>query len=59
MEYILEFAKELGLDYPLFHMVAPDPGTKLYEAVQDQPGIHFSDKTLFPGAIVENFTGRA
>ena len=56
MEDILRFAKELGPDYPLFHMVAPYPGTRLYEEVLEQPGLNFSDDTLFPEAIVENFS---
>ncbi len=56
MEDILKFAKELGPDYPLFHMVAPYPGTILYETVKEQSGLNFSDKTLFPEAIIENFS---
>ncbi len=56
MEDILEFAKELGPDYPLFHMVAPYPGTRLHKEVMEQPGLNFSDDTLFPEAIVENFS---
>ncbi len=56
MDDILKFAKELGPDYPLFHMVAPYPGTRLYEEVVEQPGLNFSDTTLFPEAIVENYS---
>lgn len=53
---ILKFAKELSPDYPLFHVVVPYPGTKLYETVKMQPGIQFSDETLFPEAIIETFS---
>ncbi len=54
MEDILRIAKELAPDYPAFHIVAPYPGTKLYEKVKSNPSVHFSDDTLFPEAIVGN-----
>lgn len=56
MDDILRFAKELGPDYPLFHVVAPYPGTKLYEKVKKTSGIRFSDNTLFPEAIVDKLS---
>jgi radical SAM superfamily enzyme YgiQ (UPF0313 family) len=56
MEDIQAFARELGPDYPLFHITAPYPGTKLYEQVKNDPKIRFSDDSLFPEAIEANFT---
>ncbi len=56
MEDILKFAKELAPDYPIFHVVVPHPGTKLYETVKVHPSIRFSDETIFPEAIIENFS---
>jgi radical SAM superfamily enzyme YgiQ (UPF0313 family) len=56
MEDIMKFARELGPDYPVFHMVTPYPGTKLYETVKNHPDINFSDETLFPEAIIEKFS---
>lgn len=52
MDDIIRFAKELGPDYPLFHIVAPYPETQLYETAKSSPGVNFSDDTLFPEAIV-------
>jgi anaerobic magnesium-protoporphyrin IX monomethyl ester cyclase len=56
MDDIMAFAKELAPDYPLFHITAPYPGTKLYEQVKNDPKIRFSDDSLFPEAIEANFT---
>jgi radical SAM superfamily enzyme YgiQ (UPF0313 family) len=56
MEDIQAFARELAPDYPLFHITAPYPGTKLYEQVKNDPRIRFSDDSLFPEAIEANFS---
>lgn len=56
MDDIQAFARELAPDYPLFHITAPYPGTKLYEQVKNDPKIRFSDDSLFPEAIEANFT---
>jgi radical SAM superfamily enzyme YgiQ (UPF0313 family) len=59
MEDIVNFARELGPDYPLFHIAVPYPGTKLYERVKNDPKVRFSDDTLFPEACIGNFTLKA
>ncbi|MDR4496970.1 MAG: B12-binding domain-containing radical SAM protein [Candidatus Scalindua sp.] len=56
MEDIIKFAKEISPDYPVFHIVAPYPGTVLYERVKENGEVNFSDNSLFPEAIVGNFT---
>ncbi len=56
MREIQEFARELAPDYPLFHITAPYPGTKLYDQVRNDPKVRFSDKSLFPEAVEANFT---
>ncbi len=56
MEDIVALAKELEPTYPLFHVTAPYPGTKLYDRVKADPTIRFSDDSLFPEAIEGRFT---
>jgi anaerobic magnesium-protoporphyrin IX monomethyl ester cyclase len=56
MQDIVDFARELSPDYPVFHIAAPYPGTKLYEQVKNNPDLHYSDDTLFPEAIIGRFT---
>ena len=56
MQDIINFALELGPDYPLFHIAAPYPGTKLYEQVKNDPHVRYSDESLFPEAVVGRFT---
>lgn len=56
MQDIINFALELGPDYPLFHIAAPYPGTKLYEQVKNDPNVRYSDDSLFPEAVVGRFT---
>jgi anaerobic magnesium-protoporphyrin IX monomethyl ester cyclase len=56
MDDILRFAKELAPDYPLFHIAAPYPGTRMYEQVKAEarkpnPAYRFSDDSLFPEAV--------
>lgn len=56
MDDILSFAKEIGPDYPLFHIAAPYPGTRMFEQVKAEsakpaPAFRFSDATLFPEAV--------
>lgn len=56
MEEILAFAKELAPDYPLFHIAAPYPGTRMYAQVKAEtasaaPAFRFSDPSLFPEAV--------
>lgn len=56
MDDILTFAKELAPDYPLFHIAAPYPGTRMYEQVgaemkKPAPAFRYSDATLFPEAV--------
>lgn len=53
---LLRLAIELGPTYPLFHVAAPYPGTKMYDAVRDTPGATFSDESLFPEAVVGPLT---
>ncbi len=56
MEDIVQLAMELEPTYPLFHVTAPYPGTKLYEQVLADPSLRFSDDSLFPEAIEARFT---
>ena len=58
MEDIVDFARELNPDYPLFHVAVPYPGTKLYEQVKNDSSVHFSDDTLFPEAVIGHLTLR-
>ncbi|HYC76773.1 MAG TPA: radical SAM protein [Planctomycetota bacterium] len=56
MDDILSFARELKPDYPLFHIAAPYPGTRMYEQVRAEqekpsPEARFSDASLFPEAV--------
>jgi radical SAM superfamily enzyme YgiQ (UPF0313 family) len=56
MDDILSFAKELAPDYPLFHIAAPYPGTRMFEQVKAEaaaptPAYRFSDSSLFPEAV--------
>ena len=56
MADINRFARELDPDYPLFHIAAPYPGTKLYDQAVADPNVRFSDDTLFPEAVEARFT---
>jgi radical SAM superfamily enzyme YgiQ (UPF0313 family) len=56
MDDIIRLAKELDPTYPLFHVTAPYPGTKLYDRVKNDPSVRFSDESLFPEAIEARFT---
>ncbi|GAX60432.1 Fe-S oxidoreductase [Candidatus Scalindua japonica] len=56
MRDIVKFAYELWPDYPLFHIVSPYPGTKLFEKTESNPGLRFSDNTLFPEAVINDIT---
>lgn len=56
MEDIVQLAMELEPTYPLFHVTAPYPGTKLYDQVLADPSLRFSDDSLFPEAIEARFT---
>jgi len=56
MTDIMDFARELEPDYPLFHIAAPYPGTKLYEQVMSDPASRFSDASLFPEAVEARLT---
>lgn len=58
MRDIVAFARELQPDYPVFHIAAPYPGTRLYEQVKNDPSLRFSDDTLFPEAVEGRFTVR-
>ncbi|UPT74408.1 MAG: B12-binding domain-containing radical SAM protein [Elusimicrobiota bacterium] len=51
MDDVEAFARELAPDYPLFHVVAPYPGTALHDRVKSDPALRFSDDTLFPEAV--------
>jgi anaerobic magnesium-protoporphyrin IX monomethyl ester cyclase len=55
MGNILRIAKKLNPTYALFHVVAPYPGTRLYEQVKNDPNLRFSDGSLFPEAIEGRF----
>ena len=50
-EDLVRMAMQLGPTYPLFHVVAPYPGTAMYDAVAADPRYRFSDDSLFPEAI--------
>jgi anaerobic magnesium-protoporphyrin IX monomethyl ester cyclase len=56
MDDIVRFAKKLNPTYALFHLAAPYPGTKLYERVENDPDLRFSDDSLFPEAVEGRFT---
>ena len=56
MEQLIQFAKRLNPTYALFHVAVPYPGTQLYEQVEAEPTLAFSDGSLFPEAIVGRFT---
>jgi radical SAM superfamily enzyme YgiQ (UPF0313 family) len=56
MDDIVRLAKELEPTYPLFHVTAPYPGTKLYDRALGDPTVRFSDDSLFPEAIEAHFT---
>ena len=56
MDDIVRFAKRLNITYALFHVVAPYPGTQLYEQVKADPRLRFSDDSLFPEAVEARFT---
>ena len=56
MDDIVHFAKKLNITYALFHVVAPYPGTGLYEQVKNDPNLRFSDDSLFPEAVEARFT---
>jgi radical SAM superfamily enzyme YgiQ (UPF0313 family) len=56
MENIVRFAKRLNPTYALFHLAAPYPGTELYERVENDPELRFSDESLFPEAVEGRFT---
>lgn len=56
MDDIVRLAVELEPTYPLFHVTAPYPGTKLYDQVRANPSVRFSDDSLFPEAIEGRFT---
>jgi radical SAM superfamily enzyme YgiQ (UPF0313 family) len=56
MQDIINIARDLNPDYPVFHLAAPYPGTKLYEQVQNNPDYGFSDDALFPEAILGRFS---
>lgn len=56
IENIVRFAKKLNITYALFHVVAPYPGTQLYEQVKNDPNARFSDDALFPEAVEGRFT---
>ena len=56
MKDIVAFARELRPDYPLFHIAAPYPGTRMYEQVKHDPKLRFSDQSLFPEAVEGRFT---
>jgi len=56
MKDIIRLAKRLNPTYALFHVVAPYPGTKVYEQVKNDPSFRFSDDTLFPEAVENRFT---
>jgi len=58
MQAVVRFAKRLNPTYALFHVAAPYPGTKLYEQVQNDPSLRFSDDSLFPEAVEGRFTLR-
>jgi radical SAM superfamily enzyme YgiQ (UPF0313 family) len=55
MDDIVRLAVELEPTYPLFHITAPYPGTKLYEQVRADDTLRFSDESLFPEAIEARF----
>jgi anaerobic magnesium-protoporphyrin IX monomethyl ester cyclase len=50
-EDLVRTAMALAPTYPLFHVVAPYPGTAMYDAVAADPRYRFSDDSLFPEAI--------
>jgi radical SAM superfamily enzyme YgiQ (UPF0313 family) len=50
MDDIARFARKLNPTYPLFHVAAPYPGTKMYEEALKGSSHPFSDDTLFPEA---------
>jgi anaerobic magnesium-protoporphyrin IX monomethyl ester cyclase len=56
MEDIVQLAMELEPTYPLFHVTAPYPGTRLHAQVLADPSLRFSDDSLFPEAIEARFT---
>lgn len=51
MADIKRFAHRLNPTYALFHVAAPYPGTRMYEAAKANPDVRFSDDSLFPEAI--------
>jgi radical SAM superfamily enzyme YgiQ (UPF0313 family) len=53
---VVRFAKRLNPTYALFHVAVPYPGTQLYDQVAADPGLRFSDDSLFPEAIEGRFT---
>ena len=50
MDDIVRFAEKLNPTYPLFHIAAPYPGTKMYEQALKDSSRPFSDDSLFPEA---------
>jgi anaerobic magnesium-protoporphyrin IX monomethyl ester cyclase len=48
---LVRTAMALAPTYPLFHVVAPYPGTAMYDAVAADPRYRFSDDSLFPEAV--------
>jgi radical SAM superfamily enzyme YgiQ (UPF0313 family) len=58
MDDIVRLAKAVEPTYPLFHVTAPYPGTRLYDQTQELPNARFSDDSLFPEAIEGNLTLR-
>ncbi len=50
-EDLVRTAIALAPTYPLFHVVAPYPGTAMYDTVAADPRYRFSDDSLFPEAI--------
>lgn len=53
---ISALARELAPDYPLFHVAAPYPGTRLHAQAAADPALRFSDDSLFPEAVEDRFT---
>jgi len=43
----MEFARELGADFPAFHPITPVPGTKLWEEVKEKKLLEVTDFSKF------------